>query len=48
MLTIGEMVVDPISDEVASLKLTVAGHVELMIDREAIYTHLRATTGQPY
>jgi len=33
--------------EVASLKLRVEGHVERMIDREAIYTRLQTTAGQP-
>jgi sugar/nucleoside kinase (ribokinase family) len=33
--------------EVASLKLRVEGHVERMIDREAIYTRLRTTARQP-
>jgi sucrose-phosphate synthase len=33
--------------EVASLKLRVEGHVERMIDREAIYTRLRNTARQP-
>jgi sucrose-phosphate synthase len=33
--------------EVASLKLRVEGHVERMIDREAIYTRLRTASGQP-
>jgi fructokinase len=33
--------------EIASLKLGVEGHVERMIDLEAIYTRLRTTAGQP-
>jgi hypothetical protein len=55
VLTISPMVVDFISHEmshslsfaheVASLKLSVEGHVERMIDRESLYADLK-TAGQ--